>query len=37
MPKDKRNGQRKNRSIGARSNTPDLGYYFIVTDTKETE
>lgn len=37
MPKDKRNGQRKARSIGSRSNTPDLGYYLIVTDTKETE
>lgn len=37
MPKDKRNGQRKARSIGSRSNIPDLGYYLIVTDTKETE
>lgn len=37
MPKDKRNGQRKARSIGSRSNAPDLGYYLIVTDTKETE
>ena len=37
MPKDKRNGQRKARSIGSRSNIPDLGYYLIITDTKETE
>lgn len=37
MEKDKRNGQRKTRSIGARSNSPDLGYYIILTDTKETE
>lgn len=37
MPKDKRNGQRKPRSIGSKSNAPDLGYYLIVTDTKETE
>ena len=37
MPKDKRNGQRRARSIGSRSNIPDLGYYLIVTDTKETE
>ncbi|MBP3359642.1 MAG: RloB domain-containing protein [Clostridia bacterium] len=37
MPKDRRKGQRKPRSIGSRSNTPDLGYYLIVTDTKETE
>lgn len=37
MPKYKRNAQRKARSIGSRSNTPDLGYYLIITDTKETE
>lgn len=37
MAKDKRIGQRKIRSIGAKSRTPDLGYYLIITDTKETE
>ena len=37
MSECKRNGQRKARSIGTKSNTPDLGYYLIVTDTKETE
>ncbi len=37
MLKDKRSGQRKARSIGSKSNAPDLGYYLIVTDTKETE
>lgn len=37
MAKEKRNGQRKVRTIGTRCNTPDLGYYHIVTDAKETE
>lgn len=37
MAKNQRNGQRKSRSIGSKSRTPDLGYYFIVTDTEETE
>ncbi len=37
MSREKRNGQRKVRSIGTRSNAPDLGYYLIVTDAKETE
>ena len=37
MLKDKRKGQRKPRSIGSKSSSPDLGYYLIVTDTKETE
>lgn len=37
MSKSSRTGQRRKREIGSRSNSPDLGYYFIVTDTKETE
>ncbi len=37
MARNQRNGQRKARSIGAKSKTPDLGYYLIITDTKETE
>ena len=37
MAKNQRNGQRKPRSIGSKKFVPDLGYYLIVTDTKETE
>jgi len=37
VKKNERNGQRKFRTIGSRSKDPDLGYYLIVTDTKETE
>ena len=37
MSKNQRNGHRTTRSIGKKGITPDLGYYFIVTDTKETE
>lgn len=36
MPRYERNGSRKPREL-ARRRTPLLGYYFIVTDTKETE
>ncbi len=36
MPRYERNGSRKPREL-ARHRTPLLGYYFIVTDTKETE
>lgn len=37
MKNNKRIGERKKRSIGSRANQPDLGYYFIITDTEETE
>ncbi len=37
MSKNQRTGNRKQRKIGIKSNIPDLGYYFIVTDTEETE
>lgn len=37
MAKNQRNGQRKTRNIGTRCKSPDLGYYLIITDTKETE
>ncbi len=33
----RRNGQRQSRDQLSRHRTPELGYYFIVTDTKETE
>ena len=36
MAKADRNGKRKGRD-SFRTRVPDLGYYFIVTDTKETE
>lgn len=36
MPRHERNGSRKLRELTNRR-TPQLGYYFIVTDTKETE
>lgn len=36
MPRYERNGSRKPRELTNRR-TPQLGYYFIVTDTKETE
>jgi len=32
-----RNGKRKTREQLSKCRTPELGYYFIVTDTKETE
>lgn len=32
-----RNGKRKNREQRSKRRIPELGYYFIVTDTKETE
>lgn len=37
MPRVERNGNRKTREQMARQRVPELGYYFIVTDTKETE
>lgn len=37
MSQVERNGKRKTREQMARRRTPELGYYFIVTDTKETE
>ena len=36
MPRYERNGSRKPRELANRR-VPQLGYYFIVTDTKETE
>lgn len=32
-----RNGKRKTREQLSKRRVPELGYYFIVTDTKETE
>lgn len=32
-----RNGKRKTRDQLAKRRVPELGYYFIVTDTEETE
>lgn len=37
MLKTERNGSRKNRNQLSKRRIPKLGYYFIVTDTKETE
>lgn len=37
MTLNKRNGNRKSREQSLSRRTPQLGYYFIVTDTKETE
>ncbi len=37
MPRGERNGQRKTREQLTKRRVPELGYYFIVTDTKETE
>lgn len=37
MSKSDRCGKRKTREQTARRRIPELGYYFIVTDTKETE
>ncbi len=37
MAQTKRNGTRKTRDQFARTRIPTLGYYFIVTDTKETD
>ncbi len=37
MNKSKRNGKRKTREELSRKRVPKLGYYLIVTDTKETE
>ena len=37
MPRVERNGKRKARDQMAKRRVPELGYYFIVTDTKETE
>ena len=37
MPKPERNGNRKTREQLSKQRIPKLGYYFIVTDTKETE
>ena len=37
MPKPERNGNRKTREQLSKRRIPKLGYYFIVTDTKETE
>lgn len=37
MAKNERNGKRKTREQLLKRRIPELGYYFIVTDTKETE
>ncbi|MGN1305059.1 MAG: RloB family protein [Oscillospiraceae bacterium] len=37
MARIERNGKRKTREQLAKQRVPELGYYFIVTDTKETE
>lgn len=37
MASSERNGNRKMRSQLSKRRIPELGYYFIVTDTKETE
>ncbi|MBR2902466.1 MAG: RloB domain-containing protein [Clostridia bacterium] len=37
MPRHERNGKRKYREHLSNRRIPKLGYYFIVTDTKETE
>ena len=37
MPKIERIGNRKTRNQLSKQRIPELGYYFIVTDTKETE
>ena len=37
MPRVERNGKRKTRDQLSQQRIPKLGYYFIVTDTKETE
>ena len=37
MPRVERNGKRKTRDQMSKRRVPELGYYFIVTDTKETE
>ena len=37
MGRNERNGVRKTREQIAKKRVPELGYYFIVTDTKETE
>ena len=37
MGRNERNGVRKTREQIAKKRFPELGYYFIVTDTKETE
>lgn len=36
-PSDTRAGKRKDRNKKVASRIPELGYYLIVTDTKETE
>lgn len=37
MARTKRTGKRKTRDQISKQRIPELGYYFIVTDTKETE
>lgn len=37
MSREDRNGKRKTRDELSRKRKPELGYYLIVTDTKETE
>ncbi|MDD4125350.1 MAG: RloB family protein [Eubacteriales bacterium] len=37
MSGDERNGQRRTREQISKRRVPELGYYFVVTDTKETE
>lgn len=37
MPRVERTGKRKTREQLAKRRVPELGYYYIVTDTKETE
>ena len=37
MAKEDRNGSRKSRSQARKHRIPELGYYFIITDTDETE
>ena len=36
-PSDRRSGKRKDRNQRVGTRVPELGYYLIVTDTKETE
>lgn len=36
-PSDRRAGKRKDRNQRVGTRVPELGYYLIVTDTKETE
>lgn len=37
MAREDRNGKRKTRNTQLNKRIPEMGYYIIVTDTKETE